>query len=77
MLLGGNMSDSLVRLGVNLNQETADALRAYAGAHRISITEAVRRCVAITVFVDQEVREGRRVITERQDGTKRREMVMM
>jgi len=48
----------LVRLSVNLNQESADALKAVSEKKGISYTEAVRRAIAIGKFVDDAVAVG-------------------
>jgi hypothetical protein len=44
------MSD-LVRLSVNMNQETADAFYSIAARKGVSYTEALRRCVALAAFI--------------------------
>lgn len=51
----------LVRLSVNMNRPTAEALREYAERHDISITEAVRRVVATADFLDKEIAAGHKV----------------
>lgn len=48
----------LVRLSVNMNQETADALRDVARSRGISYTEAVRRAISVYAFVEAEVAAG-------------------
>ncbi|WP_433917369.1 ribbon-helix-helix protein, CopG family [Streptomyces canus] len=42
------------RLSVNINDDTADALKRLKSAKGISITEAVRRAVALYDLVDRE-----------------------
>jgi hypothetical protein len=44
--------DRLVRLSVNLGPEVADQLKEYASRKGVSVTEAVRRAIAILAFVD-------------------------
>jgi hypothetical protein len=39
------------RLSVNLSRDVADELKEYAGAKGVSVTEAVRRAIAILVYV--------------------------
>lgn len=67
----------LIRLNVNLNPETAEALRDQASKQGISITETIRRCIAVYAFIRTEHGKGNRVIIERSDGSHRREMVIM
>lgn len=67
----------LVRLSVNLNKETADALKDMAREHGISFTEAVRRAISVYKFIDDEVHEGRKVHTLDADNKNVRELVMM
>lgn len=57
------MSD-LVRLSVNMNLETAAALKNIMNAKEVSATEAVRRCIALATFVYGEQAENRRIITD-------------
>lgn len=70
------MSD-LTRLSVNVNEETAAALAEYARRAGISLTEAVRRCVAVTVHIYDEQQAGRQVITQKPNGTGRQEVVLL
>lgn len=53
----------LVRLSVNMNQKTADALVELADSKGISYTEAVRRAISVYYYLDNEARKGRRIIT--------------
>jgi hypothetical protein len=62
----------LVRLNVNLNRETAAALRYYAEYRDISITEAVRRAISLLDFVQGEVNQGSELITRDRDGYERK-----
>ncbi|MGY1844647.1 ribbon-helix-helix protein, CopG family [Modestobacter sp. SYSU DS0875] len=50
-------------MNVNLNQETADALKKIASDSGISYTEAVRRAISVYKFVDDELDAGNRVQT--------------
>jgi aerobic-type carbon monoxide dehydrogenase small subunit (CoxS/CutS family) len=67
----------LVRLSVNINEETAAALRREAAIAGVSVTEMIRRCVAVTTFVNEEIRSGRVVYTMRPDGKKVRELTLL
>jgi hypothetical protein len=55
------MSD-LVRLSVNLNQETAAALRELAQTKGITYGEAIRRAISIYSFIDKEKQQGRKIL---------------
>lgn len=73
-----NAADTaLTRLNVNLNQETAAALKEIAARENISLTEAVRRAIAIFKFVEDEQAEGRKIQTMAADETNKRELVLM
>lgn len=65
-----------IRLGVNMNPETAAALRKIADLNGVTVTEAVRRAIAVAVFVEGETRSGCKVFLEDADGA-RRELVLM
>lgn len=67
----------LVRLSVNLNSETAAALRQIAAERGISATEAVRRAIAVYKFVEDEVQEGRTIQTLDKSSNEVRELVLM
>jgi hypothetical protein len=71
------MTNELVRLNVNLNQPTADALKVIAVRDGITFTEAIRRAISLLSFVESEVDAGRVVQTQNSDGTRRRELVLM
>ena len=68
---------ALVRLNVNLNRETADALKEIADKEKISLTEAVRRAIAVLKFVEEEQARGRRIQTMEKDGKDKRELILM
>jgi hypothetical protein len=54
----GDPGERLVRLSVNLGPEVADQLKEYAGRKGVSVTEAVRRAIAILAFVDNAQARG-------------------
>jgi hypothetical protein len=68
---------ALVRLNVNLNKETAAALKEIAAKENISLTEAVRRAIAILKFVEEEQDRGRKIQTMDRDGKDKRELILM
>lgn len=67
----------LTRLNVNLNQETAEALRFIAEQRGISFTEAVRRAISVYKFVEDEVAEGHRVQAVDSEAGTVRELVLL
>ena len=71
------MTSDLVRLNVNLNKETAAALKEIAARQEISLTEAVRRAVAMLKFVTDEQGDGRKIQSMNSNGTNKRELVVL
>jgi hypothetical protein len=67
----------VVRLSVNLNQETAAALKDLAQDQGLSMTEVIRRAISVYNFVVDEHDAGRKIHTMDQDGRNVRELVMM
>jgi hypothetical protein len=65
----------LVRLSVNLNQETAAALKELSKRRGLTATEVVRRSISLQKFLQGERRRGRKVHTLNTDGTNVRELV--
>ncbi len=67
----------LTRLSVNMNQDTATALRQQAARHGITYTETIRRAISIAKFVDDERLDGRTIVSMDGDGKNAREWVML
>lgn len=65
------------RLNINMNEQTASALRDLAQRHQVSITEAVRRAISIYKFFSEELAAGRKIQTMREDGSEKRDVVLM
>jgi hypothetical protein len=68
---------ALVRLNVNLNKETAAALKDITDKQGISFTEAVRRAIALLKFIDDERTAGRKIQIMDSNGKNKRELVLM
>jgi hypothetical protein len=67
----------LIRLNVNLNPETAKALRDIADTRGISFTEAIRRCISVYTYVAAAGADGKRVsVIDPAAGTER-ELVLL
>jgi hypothetical protein len=47
-----------MRLAVNLGPESADVLKEYAARKGVSVTEAIRRAIAVLAYVDEVQRRG-------------------
>lgn len=71
------LTTDLVRLNVNLNSETAEALKLLAEEKGSSLTEVIRRAIAVYKFVDDESRSGHRVQTVDPQTSEVRELVLM
>jgi hypothetical protein len=54
-------STDLVRLNVNLTQDSAETLKRTTSAKGISYTDAVRRALAITDLIDHQILNGRSI----------------
>lgn len=61
----GGPPDRTVRLAVNLGPEAADVLKEYASRKGVSVTEAVRRAIAVLAFVDETQRRGASINVEK------------
>ncbi|MDQ4490178.1 ribbon-helix-helix protein, CopG family [Sinomonas sp. ASV486] len=67
----------LVRLNVNMNEKTARELREVAERGGYSITEVVRRAIALYRFVWGETKNDRILVITDRDGKNRSEIVLM
>jgi predicted transcriptional regulator len=57
-----------VRLSVNLNDETAEALKKMADRRRRTVTETIKDLVSNQAFIDEEVEKGSKFIMEAKEG---------
>lgn len=71
------MPSDLVRLNVNLNKETAAALKELAERQDVSLTETIRRAIAVLKFVSDQQISGRKIQAMNQDGSDKQELVLM
>lgn len=67
----------LVRLSVNMNTETADALKQLAASKGVSYTEAIRRAVSIAKYFDDVTNEGQRIQIVSADRSEVRELLVL
>lgn len=73
----GAERDRLVRLNVNLNHETADAIKELAEERGISVTEAVRRAISLYKYVEDQTNEGRKIQVADRSGKTVSELVLI
>jgi hypothetical protein len=57
---------------VNLAPDVAATLRQIAARHKISVTETVRRAIAVLNFMEQERAQGHRLLVSERDGRNER-----
>lgn len=67
----------IVRLNVNLNAATADALKRLSDEQGVSLTEVVRRAISVYKFIDDERRSGHRIQTTDPAKGEVRELILM
>lgn len=69
----------VVRLSVNLAADVADVLRALARRRGLSLTETIRRAIAVLKFVEEEVERGNKlaVVETDADGRQRVREIML
>jgi hypothetical protein len=63
--------DNFVRLSVNLNEETAEELKSLIGRRGFSISEGVRRAIAVWKFLEDEKSRGNEIAVIEADGSAR------
>ena len=72
----GDGESKVTRLSVNLGPEAAATLREYAERKAVSVTEAVRRAIALLAFADETQRRGASVNVE-ENGTVKEVMFLI
>lgn len=66
-----------VRLNVNIPQDAATALRDSSDRSGVTMTEALRRSIAVSHLLVSEQRDGGRIITEDARGRHQKEVVIL
>jgi hypothetical protein len=72
----GQGSDQSVRLSVNLSPGTAAILRTVLNRKGLSITEGIRRAIAVWKFVEDEVERGNQLAVIEKDGEVRKVVLL-
>lgn len=67
-----NARTDLIRLNVNLNKQSAKDLKYLKDTSGMSLTETIRRALALYYYVRKEVRSGRTLVTMKPNGKKER-----
>lgn len=64
--------EKFVRLSVNLSPETADVFKTLSTQKGLSITEGIRRAIAVWKFLEDERSRGNEIAVLEADGTVRK-----
>jgi hypothetical protein len=67
---------SVTRLSVNINQDAATALKRHSERRQVSVTETVRRAIAVYDFVEEELAKGNRIQVVEKSGNVRELLFM-
>jgi len=65
-----------VRLSVNLSVESAETLRALIRRKGLTITEGIRRSIAVWKFVEDETSKGNQIAVIEHDGSIRKVVLL-
>ena len=65
-----------VRLSVNLSVESAETLRALIRRKGLTITEGIRRAIAVWKFVEDESSKGNQIAVIEHDGSIRKVVLL-
>lgn len=68
--------DRFVRLSVNLSIETAEIFRSLIDRKRLSITEGIRRAIAVWKFLEDEKSRGNEIAVIEPNGTVRKVVLL-
>jgi hypothetical protein len=68
--------ESSVRLSVNLSNETAQTFRALIRHRGLSITEGIRRAIAVWKFVEDETSKGNQLAVIEHDDSIRKVVLL-
>jgi hypothetical protein len=66
----------LVRLSINLSMETAETLKALVDRKGVTITEGIRRAIAVWRFVEDETSRGNQIAVIEKDESVRKVLIL-
>jgi hypothetical protein len=58
----------MIKVSVNLSEKVVAALREYAKAEEITMTEGIRRAISMQKFLHDQVRAGGKILIEKVNG---------
>lgn len=68
--------EKFVKLSVNLNMETAEALKNVSASMGVNFTDTIHRAIAVLQFFHNEKSQGRVIQTMERDGKNKREITL-
>jgi hypothetical protein len=72
----GETASPVVRLSVNLSEDTAAAFRAVVGRRGLTITDGIRRAIRVWKFVEDEIAAGNVLAVIEADGSVRKVVLL-
>ena len=66
----------VARLSINLSTETADAFKQLIGRKGLTLTEGIRRAIAVLQFLEDETSRGNQIAVIEQDGSIRKVVLL-
>lgn len=66
----------VARLSINLSTETANAFKELIGRKGLTLTEGIRRAIAVWQFLEDETSKGNEVAVIKEDGTVRKVILL-
>ena len=75
-MTGSDYPAGTVRLSVNLSTETAETFKTLTGRKGLTITEGIRRAIAVWKFVEGETAAGNTLAVIEADGSVRKVMLL-
>jgi predicted DNA-binding protein len=64
-----------VKVTVNLPEETVEQLKVVAKERGISMTQVLREAIATQAYVDEQIKDGGKILVEKSDRKTIRELV--
>ena len=67
---------SVARLSINLSTDTADAFKELIGRKGLTLTEGIRRAIAVLQFLEDETSKGNQIAVIERDGSVRKVVLL-